>query len=212
LDQEAIIDREIASIKQPYLWCSSYENLNDPMEGVFRPSTRLKGLKGFKAFEEKFKETKENVGIACFSDSRRNQMMWSHYAGNHSGICIGFKTTDLVNGLPDSCSLVRLAYDDRRPRLSSKVDIDRGAAVMAFSQKKLGWAYEREWRVLAVKSPTEPAGTIVPIDTECVTHVYFGFQIKQIHRVMLLKALDDTGIKISDMVVSSSGLTAKRIE
>lgn len=36
-----------------------------------------------------------DCSIACFSKSYKNASMWSHYAGNHEGICFQFKTNNL---------------------------------------------------------------------------------------------------------------------
>lgn len=41
LKESVLVKREIDSIREPYLWCANFEHMNDPMEGVFRPSTRL---------------------------------------------------------------------------------------------------------------------------------------------------------------------------
>jgi len=199
-DQGVVLVREIAAIKKRYLWCSSFERLNDPMEGVFRPSTNLRHDPGFEIVAEKLYRKKAAFGIACFSDTRRNELMWTHYAGNYSGICIAYRAEDLVAGLPDGCSLVRLGYDDRPPRLPTARDLER-AVVAVLSQKKSNWAYEREWRVLAMMSPGEEFGTQVAIRRRCITHVYLGSRIEKDHKKRLLKELRDTGIAVSQMEV-----------
>ena len=42
-------------------------------------------------YEEALKHSLQTVGICSFSKARKNQLMWSHYADEHKGICIGFK-------------------------------------------------------------------------------------------------------------------------
>lgn len=48
------------------------------------------------AFNKIFKDTDYNKfhiakrGITCFSRDNDNILMWSHYANNHSGVCLGF--------------------------------------------------------------------------------------------------------------------------
>ena len=34
----------------------------------------------------------DSLGITSFSETSRNLLMWSHYASEHKGICIGYKT------------------------------------------------------------------------------------------------------------------------
>ncbi|WP_323094392.1 DUF2971 domain-containing protein, partial [Aeromonas hydrophila] len=33
-----------------------------------------------------------SCGVASFSETQRNLLMWAHYANNHKGICIGYST------------------------------------------------------------------------------------------------------------------------
>ena len=63
--------------------------------------------------------------IACFSDSYRNSSMWSHYAGNHEGICFQFKTNDQKHfnvlkhkGLKSPYALHPLKYKKNHPELN----------------------------------------------------------------------------------------------
>lgn len=42
-------------------------------------------------YERYLKQSLQQVGICSFSKARKNQLMWSHYADEHKGICIGFK-------------------------------------------------------------------------------------------------------------------------
>src|SRR5262249_45171 len=144
LKESALVEREIDSIKQPYLWCGNFECMNDPMEGVYRPSTRLITSPELKKIKDRIYKREVKFGIACFSDTRRNELMWTHYAGNYSGICIAYRTEDFVAGLPNNAHLIRLGYDDQPPRLSSEPNLDT-AALELLSQKKSNWAYEREW-------------------------------------------------------------------
>lgn len=41
------IDRELSAIEHCYLRCSSYDDLNDPMEGLFSSSRTLKESEGY---------------------------------------------------------------------------------------------------------------------------------------------------------------------
>src|SRR5262249_32714692 len=33
----------------------------------------------------------ERLGVCCFAEDPRNILMWSHYAANHSGVCLRFR-------------------------------------------------------------------------------------------------------------------------
>jgi hypothetical protein len=187
-----LLRREIEAIKEPYLWCSEFRMLNDPMEGFYRPSTRLQKVNNYEERVNQLLERKLNVGIVSFSDNRDNELMWAHYAGNYSGICIAYRTVGLVAGLPDDVALVRLGYDSRPPRIGNG---DFANIRVILSQKKESWTYEREWRVLG------PLGKVV-ITTRCVTHIYLGARVNPDHKINIRDELKGTDISISQMEVN----------
>lgn len=186
-----VFRREIDAIEHPYLWCSTFDRLNDPMEGFYHPSTRLRRSGNYERRVERVYDRKMNVGIASFSDNRNNELMWAHYADNYSGICVAYRTDHLVDALPDGVSLVRMSYDERLPRVAG----DRESDVRAiFSQKKGTWAYEREWRVLG------PVGR-VNMSQDCVTHVYLGTLITPTQTKRILDRFRGSNISVSRMEV-----------
>jgi hypothetical protein len=38
----SFLSRELDAVKRSYIWCSTFKNLNDPMEGFYSPSALLK--------------------------------------------------------------------------------------------------------------------------------------------------------------------------
>ncbi|WP_214660219.1 DUF2971 domain-containing protein, partial [Vibrio anguillarum] len=60
----------------------------------------------------------ERVGIFSLAESSSNQLMWSHYGGEHYGICIGFdeKVPNVKLNDPNSCLKVR--YSNELPKMS----------------------------------------------------------------------------------------------
>jgi hypothetical protein len=46
------LDRELKAIEENYVWCSTYRDMNDPMEGTYNPSQLLLLRKEFQVFEE----------------------------------------------------------------------------------------------------------------------------------------------------------------
>lgn len=39
---------------------------------------------------QQFKRRKDSTKVSCFSNINQNILMWSHYAQNHTGVCIEF--------------------------------------------------------------------------------------------------------------------------
>lgn len=193
---EPTIDREIAAIAEPYLWCAGFNKLNDPMEGFYRPSMALKNQSDYSKILRLIGDNKLAVGIASLSDTKENELMWTHYAGNYAGICIQYYSQRLLSSLPDNVDLVRMGYDDVPPRITSKDASEmEDAARKIFSQKKFNWAYEREWRVLG------PAGKVKIRRKDIVRSIYLGSRITDEHKKRILRAFEKFRIRIYEMKV-----------
>lgn len=65
------------------LYCSDWKNFNDPMEGFFS-SRELPNLEKI----DDIINQKNAFKICSLSKSPNDILMWSHYANNHTGICI----------------------------------------------------------------------------------------------------------------------------
>lgn len=44
----------------------------------------------------------EQMGVACFSEERSSLLMWSHYAENHAGYCLEYRTDDIKKAFDES--------------------------------------------------------------------------------------------------------------
>lgn len=192
----AALAQEIDLIKKNYLYCSTFDRMNDPMEGYFRPSLALKGDAEYKETLQRVVNNKSLIGVACFSETKDDLLMWTHYAGHHSGFCISYSAKKLCDGLGKHVSLVRLGYGDAPPRLSN-IDASnaQAAAVKILSQKKRSWSHEREWRVLGNVGVERIDGK------QPITDIYFGSRISSESRDYILKSLKDTGITAWQMEV-----------
>jgi hypothetical protein len=170
--------------------------MNDPMEGYFRPSRVLKGQKDYKKIVKRITDSKSDIGIACFSETYEHPLMWAHYAGNYTGICFGYASTTLLDGLPDSAALVHLAYVDKPPLIyPSHARDSASAARRVLSQKQNNWSYEREWRVLA------NVGEISYSPEYPLRDIFFGSRIDANHRELFLDAIAGKRIKAYMMEV-----------
>lgn len=201
-----ILNREIAAIKEPYLWCGDFTSLNDPMEGFYRPSSLLKNKSDYAKIARTIIDKKTGIGISSFSDTRENELMWTHYAGNYSGICIEYYAQRLLDSLPCDVSLVHLGYGDAPPRVTA---VDTRAANFAarkiLSQKKFNWAYEREWRVLAT------VGKLLIGSGDVVRSIYLGSRIARSNKQVILTAFRRSPIRIYEMDVIGYEHEWKRI-
>jgi hypothetical protein len=192
-----VLQREIAAIKEPYLWCGDFTSLNDPMEGFYRPTSLLKNKDNYARIARTILNSKSDIGIASFSDTGENELMWTHYARNYSGICIKYYSQRLLDALPSRVSLVHMAYGDSPPRVTSKdIGNDDSGARKILSQKKFNWAYEREWRVLG------SVGKLPINSDDVVRSIYLGSRIEEIQKKAILKTFRGSEIDIYEMDVS----------
>ena len=92
--------------------------------------------KAFRAFK---KVMEQSNGILCFSRTKREPLLWSHYADKHRGMCLGFDVRD--------DTLKEVKYVSRRLVLKSLRNLTKGTAIKFLSTKYQGWSYEKEVRV-----------------------------------------------------------------
>lgn len=127
-----------------------------------------------------------NTGILCLTPLPANQLMWTHYANSHKGICIKLRVPDeceesqidfIANAQPveyaDRCPAVNLVRDEA-------VDIVR----KTFLTKASPYGYEGELRI--VRYDDGPG--LKPIPVGIIGSVILGVQIKQTDRDRVIKA------------------------
>ena len=70
------------------LYCSSWKELNDPLEGRYEIYLGKKSKKLQSIMEVKIEKARDNLKIASLSKDVTNFLMWSHYANGHKGVAI----------------------------------------------------------------------------------------------------------------------------
>lgn len=119
------------------------------------------------------------IGIASFSSDNRNILMWSHYAENHQGVCLGFKTVNLekmafaapVNELP----IFEVKYQSNLPMTFNGLIDDPQRLTEFMKVKYKGWKYEKEYRVIALMDHIKSRK--VRFKKDLLSEVIFGSRI-----------------------------------
>jgi hypothetical protein len=131
----------------------------------------------------------EAVGVLSMARRWNCPLMWSHYADQHRGLCIGYDLRE------NACPNIRpINYGGSRSiKLSDlvawKIDGSESSAKRVrdifFFSKAANWRYEREWRDLADEAGSSPA----PFR---IREIYFGWRCSHIVVVNVVKLLMDS--------------------
>lgn len=140
------------------LYCSLYQNLNDPFEGTFVSIVKkLKGMKPgplipphVRVVHTKEYKTIENLPIdysknriCSLSSDYKDVRLWSHYADGHKGVAIKID----FNGLNES--LHKVEYSDQLLTTIQKgKNIKEILPSDILTAKTKHWIYESEFRII----------------------------------------------------------------
>ena len=131
------------------------------------------------------------AGILSLCEKNDHQLMWSHYADQHKGICMEFSTLENAETLNDEKLTYKVDYNDCHynmmdvfPFYSSeypnkvKDEIEQLICIpKVYAHKSTDWAYEKEWRVVSdiSKEKENPGkgGALEPFPGK-LTAIYFG--------------------------------------
>ncbi|MES9851530.1 MAG: DUF2971 domain-containing protein [Candidatus Thiodiazotropha sp. L084R] len=127
------------------------------------------------SLDEEIRLTFIESAMGCFSIEDDNILLYSHYADNHRGICVGFNTNLLIETLTNSnknlkADLRPVWYFSKMPPFNIKTH----TALCATSKHDV-WSYENEYRLFMVDTNDHlaPSGTY-KFDSEAITDVICG--------------------------------------
>lgn len=201
-------DNTLRIFREQELWFAKPETLNDPFEAndsfpqvldavwerySVPPAMQLK-------YENKLKSLLRSTGICAFSKARKNQLMWSHYADEHKGICIGFKEAELrpsgSNVFPIDVSyqdeypfeqiIERINYFDKVPNENTLDNIAGDILYSVLSTKYTSWRYERERRLVHRFSGARK------FEPNAINSIAFGLRMKFEDKQDLKELLSDS--------------------
>jgi len=93
-----------------------------------------------------WRQSIEQFGVVSFSESCTDILMWSHYAENHTGVCLEFGTETQPISF-----VAKVVYGPERPAFRP-LEPDRTHLIERILLHKADiWSYEREWRYLSIK-------------------------------------------------------------
>lgn len=130
---------------------------------------------------EIFEAARDQNGVASFSVNPRSPLMWAHYAGSHSGICLRFDVTEDLGFLALTHPVT---YSDEFPQLVWPRD--RGRIVDdVLLRKSLDWKVEQEVRHVSLTT----VGAALPFASRALNALIIGSRFGSHDQVELLRAI-----------------------
>ena len=141
------INRDYNTITGSELWlCNAYA-LNDPYDCAFLANRYPKRCGNEDDYTAQYqlnvesKNMQNKVFVSCFSERSDSLLMWSHYANNHRGICVGYGLKELI----EKYGCFPVIYSDVIPKWQ-----ENNNPHLAMLTKYKEWEYEKEWRIIKV--------------------------------------------------------------
>ncbi|MFH1931728.1 MAG: DUF2971 domain-containing protein [Pseudomonadota bacterium] len=141
-------------------------------------------LEGLQKFREK---AINNFGVFCMSQINYNILMWSHYANQHKGFCIGFVRKN-DNLLGDITKTQPVEYDCNYPEvdpLDENGGYDHSSFRKMLFTKAKDWEYEKEWRLVYDEGDREE-----PLRAD-ISSIIFGLRVPEGHKATIRNILAD---------------------
>lgn len=136
---------------------------------AMNPAMRPSGLR--EVVDSAQERVISQYGVACFSETARNILMWSHYAAQHRGICLMFETSRDVKVWFRAMAIV---YSDRYPVLEWRGPVSEDSSKVIVWKFK-DWAYERERRIVALNA----ANRFLQFNGDSLTGIILGCRADQ---------------------------------
>lgn len=115
------------------------------------------------------KDAIERIGIFCLTPKPDNLLMWSHYASNHSGLCIEF---DFSEGSILRSKCEKVIYSANFPIVNLSIEPEDYWAKKILLTKSIEWLYEDEWRAIDLRGSGEEK-----IPDDMIKGIIFGFRM-----------------------------------
>lgn len=125
----------------------------------------------------------DKIGVFSFAGDPRNIQMWSHYAGNHSGICLQF---ELAGDFQTLICAKNVEYSSKYPELDWINNLKESLRKVVY-QKHEGWSYEMEQRIVFPGK----ARTYVGFNSQALVGIIFGCRISTDIRAKIAKLIEE---------------------
>lgn len=209
-------ERDLETLSENYFWAPTRENLNDPCEGLFDDQSvnnQLDVIFKFLAKKDRNSATAlENVkvslkelfnfvdksGVYSLSQTPLDELLWAHYACNHTGFCVEYDLDKLIEYEKNDYIYLDIKYKNSPQKISvSDFDTDGQNKILMkmLGIKSKAWSYEKEIRVITSNSGKHS------YDYRAVKAIYFGLRMSDFDKNKLMDKLKGRGIQYHQILL-----------
>lgn len=127
-----------------------------------------------------FTQLDNNYGVLSLSTKWNGILLWSHYANQHKGFCIGFWEEKLrAFGFFVRTGIVE--YPEEFPNIKPTVEKTKEDRLnriqMQTTTKSKDWEYEKEYRFIKYLQEPKPFERLLTVPNEVISEVVLGINI-----------------------------------
>lgn len=119
----------------------------------------------------------KSTGIACLSENWDSILMWSHYADNHRGYCIGFDEK-WIRFCQKFGKVKRVEYSNKYPEPLETSKTSELTFEQKYFHKSNDWKYEEEIRLVNIYNEEEP-NRIEILENKYIKEVILGLNTSE---------------------------------
>lgn len=158
-------------------------------------------------FQELNNKLRDDMRIACFTESNTNVPMWQYYAEKNTGICIEYSIDRemLANNDLDIYFLPVIYTNDYNEYFPYDIDLEEKyklISILCSVLKMEEWKFEKEWRIIAFKDEHLQKNPYVKLK---INAIYFGIDTPQPIK-NVVKRLTNEKISLYEMKKELTGL------
>lgn len=146
--------------------------------------------------------------VYCLSEKNNSILMWSHYANNHEGFCIGYDMKELdlkVQGLT-----MPVIYSNKLVKEINVDNICNNDFLYSLLSKCEEWEYEQEWRIIDINN------FLLNKDDNYLkmkpSELYLGAKINFRDKETLKEIAEEKQLDIYQMVMSKDEYVLKAVK
>lgn len=125
----------------------------------------------------------EDLGVFCLTLTKKNILLWSHYASSHKGLCVGFNGEQLFfECLQHGIKGKKVSYSKEYPDIDPRTDLFKQSILQTHIKSHL-WVHEKEYRLSKLSASRKTFN----VSKKCFKEITLGCEITKEHRQEIIE-------------------------